>query len=206
LGPDAVDVRIALPGRFNVANAVAAAATAVALEIDAASIAVGLAAVRSVPGRFEPVASPAPIGVIVDYAHTPDGVATALAAARELTEGRVIAVFGCGGDRDPAKRPLMGAAAGRGADLVVVTSDNPRSEDPTGIVDAVAVGLDEVGASFTRELDRRTAIRTAIEWAEPGDTVMILGKGAETGQQLADTVVPFDDRIVAAEMLESVWS
>jgi UDP-N-acetylmuramoyl-L-alanyl-D-glutamate--2,6-diaminopimelate ligase len=115
-------------------------------------------------------------------------------------------VFGCGGDRDAAKRPLMGAAAGRGADLVVVTSDNPRSEDPDAIVDAVAMGLREVGASFARELDRRTAIRLAIEGAEPGDTVMILGKGAETGQQLADTVVPFDDRIVAAETLESVWS
>ncbi len=200
------DVRLGLPGRFNVANALAAAATGLALAIDGDTIAHGLEQVGSVPGRFEPVGPGTPLGVIVDYAHTPDGIATALEAARAVTAGRVIAVFGCGGDRDAAKRPLMGAAAGRGADAVVLTSDNPRSEDPEVIADAAAVGLREVGVAFTRELDRRAAIRFAIESARPGDIVMILGKGAETTQQFADRVVEFDDRIVAAEALESAWN
>jgi UDP-N-acetylmuramoyl-L-alanyl-D-glutamate--2,6-diaminopimelate ligase len=200
------DVHLGLPGRFNVANALAAAGTGLALDIDGATIAHGLAQVVSVPGRFEPVGPGAPVGVIVDYAHTPDGITTALEAARAVTAGRVIAVFGCGGDRDVAKRPLMGAAAGRGADVVVLTSDNPRSEDPEAIADAAAVGLRDVGASFRRELDRRVAIRSAIESARAGDTVMILGKGAETTQQFADRVVDFDDRVVAAEVLESVWN
>ncbi|MEP6624235.1 MAG: UDP-N-acetylmuramoyl-L-alanyl-D-glutamate--2,6-diaminopimelate ligase [Acidimicrobiia bacterium] len=202
---DAVqDVALGLPGRFNVANALAAAATGLALDIDGAAIAAGLAEVRSVPGRFEPVGPGTPIAVIVDYAHTPDGITTALGAARAVTPGRVIAVFGCGGDRDAIKRPLMGVAAGRGADVVVLTSDNPRSEDPEVIADAAAAGLHEAGVSFVRELDRRTAIRLAIESAQPGDTVMLLGKGAETTQQLADRTVDFDDRVVAAELLESV--
>ncbi len=200
------DVQLRLPGRFNVANALAAAATGLALDIDGATITEGLARVRSVPGRFEPVGPGTPIGVIVDYAHTPDGIATALAAARTVTAGRVIAVFGCGGDRDVAKRPLMGRAAGLGADFVVLTSDNPRSEDPESIADAAAVGLHEVGVSFTRELDRRTAIRSAIAAARAGDTVMILGKGAETTQQFADRTIEFDDRLVAAELLESAWN
>jgi UDP-N-acetylmuramoyl-L-alanyl-D-glutamate--2,6-diaminopimelate ligase len=144
--------------------------------------------------------------VVVDYAHTPDGIATALAAARGLVGGRVIAVFGCGGDRDPDKRGAMGAAAGQGADLVVLTSDNPRSEDPATIAAMAARGLEDAGARYSVELDRRTAIRTAIGAAAPGDLVMVLGKGAETGQQIGRTCVPFDDRVVAAEELESVWS
>lgn len=205
---DAVDLRIPLPGRFNVANALAAAATASALDLDLnlATIALGLAGAPAVPGRFEPIGSGAPIAVFVDYAHTPDGIATVLAAARSLTLGRVIAVFGCGGDRDPAKRAGMGAAAGRGADVVVLTTDNPRSEVPAKIAAAAESGLRAVDATYTIELDRREAIRNALRTAVGGDTVLILGKGAETGQQVGDEVLPFDDRLVAAEELESAWS
>ena len=203
---DGVDLRLELPGRFNVENALAAAATAHALGIDPATIASGLVGLRAVPGRFEPIDSSAPVTVIVDYAHTPAGIATVLATARAVTAGRVIAVFGCGGDRDAAKRAAMGAAAGNGADLVVLTSDNPRSEDPAVIAEAAAVGLRNVGAEFAVELDRRRAIRDAVRAAVPGDVVLVLGKGAETGQRVGDRVVPFDDRIVAAEELESAWS
>ena len=158
------------------------------------------------PGRFERIPSDAPVSVVVDYAHTPDGIATALAAGRALVAGRVLVVFGCGGDRDPSKRAAMGAAAGRGADRVVLTTDNPRSEDPAAIAAMAARGLDDTGADYSVELDRRAAIRAAIADAAPGDLVMVLGKGAETGQQIGATSVPFDDRVVAAEALESVWS
>lgn len=206
IGGEGVDVRIPLPGRFNVANALAAAAIATALDVDLAAIAVGLAGAPAVPGRFEPIRSRAPVAVIVDYAHTPDGIMTALEAARALTHGRVIAVFGCGGDRDRAKRAGMGVAAGRGADVVVLTTDNPRSEDPAFIAAGAEEGLRAVGARYTVELDRRHAIRAAVKGARPGDTVLILGKGAETTQQFGDDFVDFDDRLVAAEELESAWS
>ncbi len=203
---DTIDVVIPVPGRFNAANALAAAATASLLDVDAATIARGIAAVTPVPGRFERIPSDAPVSVVVDYAHTPDGIATALAAGRALVAGRVLVVFGCGGDRDPSKRAAMGAAAGRGADRVVLTTDNPRSEDPAAIAAMAARGLDDTGADYSVELDRRAAIRAAIADAAPGDLVMVLGKGAETGQQIGATSVPFDDRVVAAEALESVWS
>ena len=186
---------IPVPGRFNAANALAAAATASLLDIDVATIARGIAAVAPVPGRFERIPSDAPVSVVVDYAHTPDGIATALAAGRALVAGRVLVVFGCGGDRDPSKRAAMGAAAGRGADRVVLTTDNPRSEDPAAIAAMAARGLDDSGADYSVELDRRAAIRAAIADAAPGDLVMVLGKGAETGQQIGETSVPFDDRV-----------
>ena len=200
-----VDVRVALPGRFNVENALAAAAIATVAGIDAAAIASGLAEPGGVPGRFEVVRS-APVTVVVDYAHTPEGIATVLRAARELGRGRVVAVFGCGGDRDSEKRPAMGAAAGDGADFVVLTTDNARSEDPAVIAAAAEVGLREVGARYTVELDRRTAIRTALAAAAPGDTVLVLGKGAEPDQILGGDHLEFDDRVVAAEELEAVWT
>ncbi len=206
LGADTADLVVPIPGRFNAANALAAAATASYLGIDVATIARGVASVAPIPGRFERIASAAPVTVVVDYAHTPDGIATALGAARAIGAGRVIAVFGCGGDRDPAKRSEMGAAAGRGADVVVLTSDNPRSEDPGAIAAMAARGLDDTGADYTMELDRRAAIRAAIAAAVPGDLVMVLGKGAEPGQEIGATRVPFDDRVVAAEELESAWS
>jgi UDP-N-acetylmuramoyl-L-alanyl-D-glutamate--2,6-diaminopimelate ligase len=203
---ESVDVVVPVPGRFNAANALAAAATASFVGIDAATIARGIAAAGPVPGRFERIPSDAPVTVVVDYAHTPDGIATALAAGRAMVRGRVLAVFGCGGDRDPDKRAAMGAAAGRGADVVVLTNDNPRSEDPAGIAAMAAHGLDDAGADYSVELDRRAAIRAAIRAAAPGDLVMVLGKGAETGQQIGEARLPFDDRVVAAEELESAWS
>ena len=200
-----VDARVALPGRFNVANALAAAATATVMGIAPDAVVAGLASPGVVPGRFEIVASD-PVTVIVDYAHTPEGVSSVIGAARELGTGRVVAVFGCGGDRDAEKRPAMGVAAGRGADLVVLTTDNPRSEDPATIAAAAEAGLRAVDARYSIELDRRAAIRAAIAAAAPGDTILILGKGAEPAADRADRRLEFDDRVVAAEELESVWS
>jgi UDP-N-acetylmuramoyl-L-alanyl-D-glutamate--2,6-diaminopimelate ligase len=165
-------------------------------------IAAGLADAGPVPGRFESVPSSGP-AVVVDYAHTPDALATALATAREVLggTGRVVLVFGCGGDRDREKRPAMGAAAEAGADVVVVTSDNPRGEDPASIAEDVLAGM---RGSPIVELDRRRAIRRAVAEAGPADLVLIAGKGHETTQTTGDEVVPFDDRRVAAEELAAV--
>ena len=157
-----------------------------------------------VPGRFELVDAGQPFHVVVDYAHTPDGLATALDSARDAAgEGRVIVVFGCGGDRDVEKRPMMGAVAAERADLVVVTSDNPRSEDPESIIAAVLQGVpDEYRRSVTPEPDRRAAIGVALGAARPGDVVVIAGKGHEATQTVGSSVLPFDDRTVARELLE----
>ncbi len=192
-------VDLALTGRFNLANAVAAAEAALALGLSPEEVAAGLGRAQPVPGRFEPVGD-GDVTVLVDYAHTPDGLDQALASARELTDGRVIVVFGCGGDRDREKRPLMGRAADRGADLVVVTSDNPRQEDPRSIIDEVLVGVDRTDDLLV-EVDRRRAVEAAVTRAEPGDLVVVAGKGHETTQDLGDRVIDFDDRQVAAEAL-----
>ncbi|MGH8874844.1 MAG: glutamate ligase domain-containing protein, partial [Acidimicrobiia bacterium] len=141
-----------------------------------------------------------PVAVLVDYAHTPEGIADVVGSARSLTSGSVIVVVGAGGDRDRGKRPLMGEAAA-GADLVVVTSDNPRSEDPEAIIDQLMAGVVTTGRPVIREGDRRSAIRRALEAAAPGDVVLVLGKGHERGQERAGVVVPFDDRQVAREEL-----
>ena len=197
-------VRLRLAGGFNVVNALAAAAAARELGVGAADVAEGLSRLASVPGRFEPVGPPgAPFTVVVDYAHTPAGLEQVLGAARELVNGsggRVLVVFGAGGDRDHAKRPAMGAAAARLADVAVLTSDNPRSEDPMAIIADVAGG--DPAGRLVVEPDRRRAIRLAIEQAAPGDVVVIAGKGHETVQAFAaGRMVPFDDRAVAAEEL-----
>jgi UDP-N-acetylmuramoyl-L-alanyl-D-glutamate--2,6-diaminopimelate ligase len=196
--------QLALPiaGRFNVANALCAATVAAELGVDRADIAAGLAAAPTIPGRFEPVAVGQPFGVVVDYAHTPDGLEHVLAAARELIDaGRAVrVVFGAGGDRDAGKRPRMGEVAARLADQVVVTSDNPRSEDPTAIIEAILAGIPD-RSSVVVEPDRRTAIALALDAAAPGDIVVIAGKGHETTQTTGDTVVPFDDREVARAIL-----
>jgi UDP-N-acetylmuramoyl-L-alanyl-D-glutamate--2,6-diaminopimelate ligase len=159
-----------------------------------------------VPGRFERVDAGQPFTVLVDYAHTPDSLENLLRAARAVTGGRVIVVFGCGGDRDRAKRPLMGEIAGRLADVAVVTSDNPRSEPPEAIVAQVAEGVARSAPGGVHvEVDRRAAIRAALAMAEPGDAVLVAGKGHEQGQELADGVkIPFDDRVVAAEELRGL--
>jgi UDP-N-acetylmuramoyl-L-alanyl-D-glutamate--2,6-diaminopimelate ligase len=202
------DVRVESPllGRFNVANALAAAATARAVGFGLDAVAAGMRSVR-VRGRAERVDAGQPFTVLVDYAHAPGELDAVLAAARELGTGRVIVVLGCGGDRDPSKRPLMGEAAARGADRVVVTSDNPRSEDPQAIADAVLLGLDEAAGRVAVELDRRAAIRGALVDARAGDVVVIAGKGPETGQTIGAQTVPFDDCVVAGEELGALgWS
>jgi UDP-N-acetylmuramoyl-L-alanyl-D-glutamate--2,6-diaminopimelate ligase len=201
-------VDLPLVGAFNVANALAAAATARAAGFDLDAVAAGLTEPVVVPGRLERVDAGQPFAVLVDYAHTPDALGRVLAATRPLAGngGRVLCVFGCGGDRDPGKRPLMGAAVAAGADVAVLTSDNPRSEDPQAIADAVLPGLADA-REVRVELDRRTAIAGALAAAAPGDVVVIAGKGHETGQTADGRTVPFDDRVVARQELESLgWS
>ncbi len=200
--PDgSVETRIGIPGRFNLTNALVAAGAASLVGFDPPQIAAGLSRLTSVPGRFENVATESAIDVIVDYAHTPDGIANVIATARSLTSGRVIAVIGAGGDRDRGKRPHMGGAASA-ADLVVVTSDNPRGEDSEAIIDQIIAGVDT--PAVIRVTDRRQAISTALGSAADGDIVLILGKGHETGQEIAGIVRPFDDRVVAREVLEEL--
>ncbi len=200
-----LDVRIPLPGRFNVSNALCALAAARVLGVRGDHAAEALAEAGRVPGRFEPVDEGQPFAVLVDYAHTPDGLENVLEAARGLGSGRVLCVFGAGGDRDRAKRPLMGEIAGRLADVAIVTSDNPRSEDPEAIVDEVAAGMAGARAEVEREVDRRRAIARAVGLASAGDVVLIAGKGHEQGQEFEDgRKTPFDDRIVAAEALRTV--
>jgi len=198
-------VRLRLAGHFNVANALSALAAADALGLDLDTGVAGLAELSGVPGRFERVDAGQPFTVLVDYAHTPDSLDNVLRAARAVTEQRLIVVFGCGGDRDRAKRPLMGEIAGRLADVAIVTSDNPRSEPPEAIVAEVAEGVRRTAApgAWAVEVDRRAAIRQALAAAGPGDAVLVAGKGHEQGQELAGgRKVPFDDRVVAAEELD----
>jgi UDP-N-acetylmuramoyl-L-alanyl-D-glutamate--2,6-diaminopimelate ligase len=199
-----LELRTALPGRFNVLNALTAVAIARALGVDDDAIAAALPRAALAPGRLEPVDEGQPFAVLVDYAHTPDSLENLLRAARPLTDGRVIAVFGAGGDRDRGKRPLMGEVAARLADLTIVTSDNPRSEDPGAIVEEILAGV-PAGAAVETELDRRAAIERAVGEARPGDVVVVAGKGHEQGQELAGgTKVPFDDVTVAREALRAL--
>jgi len=199
-------VRVPLGGRFNAANALAAATAAHVLGIDDDVIVSGLERVAPVPGRFESVDAGQSFAVVVDYAHTPDGLAKVLSAARDgAGDGRVLVVFGCGGDRDAAKRPIMGRIAAAGADVVVITSDNPRREDPAAIISAVRSGiLNDGSAIVVTEADRRTAIAIAIGHAAAGDVVVIAGKGHEPYQEVGDTRLPFDDRAVARQLLIEV--
>jgi UDP-N-acetylmuramoyl-L-alanyl-D-glutamate--2,6-diaminopimelate ligase len=202
IGPDALaGIELKLRGRFNAENALGALAAAQLLGIADDAIARGLESVRGVPGRFEAVDEGQPFEVIVDYAHKPLALETLLRTVRELSSGRVICVFGCGGDRDREKRPQMGRIASELADLVIVTNDNPRSEDPQAILDAIVAGA--VGAVEV-EPDRALAIAHAIELAQDGDVVLIAGKGAEQGQEFADRTVPFDDRESAREALRTL--
>jgi UDP-N-acetylmuramoyl-L-alanyl-D-glutamate--2,6-diaminopimelate ligase len=198
------EVVLPLAGAYNVSNALVAAASALAVGIDFDAVVEGLQTAPQVPGRLERVDVGQPFTVLVDYAHTPDSLEKAIAAVRASTTGRVITVFGCGGDRDPEKRPLMGRAAGAGSDYVIVTSDNPRSEDPRAIISAIERGLNSADAVYAVEPDRRQAIRTAFAAAAPGDTVLLAGKGHEDYQIFADRTVHFDDREVAREELRSL--
>jgi UDP-N-acetylmuramoyl-L-alanyl-D-glutamate--2,6-diaminopimelate ligase len=190
-----------LRGAFNVHNCLAALAAARQVGIDDSDAVRGIGMIEGVPGRLEPVEAGQPFQVLVDYAHTPDSVANVLSAARALAKEKLIVTLGCGGDRDRGKRPLMGEAATRLADLTVLTSDNPRSEDPEAIIAEIEPGARRGSGAYIVEPDRRSAIRLAMESARPGDVVVIAGKGHETGQEFADRTVPFDDRVVAAEEL-----
>ena len=187
-----------LQGRFNQENTLAAVALARLVGVPEAPIEQGLADAPSVPGRFESVDEGQPFSVIVDYAHTPDSLANVLRTARELTTGRLICVFGCGGDRDRGKRPEMGRIAAELSDVPIVTSDNPRSEEPLAIIDEILAGM---GPEPNVEPDRRAAIAKAVGLAGEGDVVVIAGKGHEQGQEFADRKLPFDDREVAREAL-----
>ncbi len=206
LGPDGEDVavRLRLAGAFNIANALVAVAMLRLLEVDPEHIGAGVAEV-TVPGRMERVGHRQDILALVDYAHTPDAVARAIDAAREGRPGRVLVVLGCGGDRDRDKRPQMGEVAARGADVLVVTDDNPRTEDPSVIRAGMLAGAARVRAADRAGLeevgDRRDAINLAVRLARPGDTLLVLGKGHESGQEVAGEVHPFDDRVVLREAL-----
>ena len=192
-----LDAELHLRGSFNHANAVVAAATARALGVGENAIRRGLESVRGVPGRFEEVDEGQPFTVLVDYAHKPGSLEHVLRAARELAAGQVVCVFGCGGDRDRVKRPLMGRIAAELSDRAILTSDNPRSEDPQAIIDEVLAGAPELEV----EPDRRAAIELALDGAREGDVVVIAGKGHEQGQEVAGEIRPFDDRQVAREVL-----
>lgn len=196
-------VDLPLAGAYNVSNALTAAGCGLGLGIDLETVAAALSAAPQVPGRLERIECGQPFSVIVDYAHTPDSLEKAIRAVRAVTEGKTIVVFGCGGDRDPDKRAVMGRAAAENADYAVVTSDNPRSEDPVGIILQVEDGLRAGAGHFEAVVDRREAIERAIALAEAGDSVLIAGKGHEDYQIFSDRTVHFDDREVAREVLGS---
>jgi UDP-N-acetylmuramoyl-L-alanyl-D-glutamate--2,6-diaminopimelate ligase len=195
-----IDVETQLRGRFNAENALAAVAAGLLLDLDDGAIADGIARVRDVPGRFEVVDEGQPFALVVDYAHTPDSLATVLRDARDLGSGRLIVVFGAGGDRDRGKRPLMGKVAAELADVTIVTSDNPRTEEPLAIIQDVLQGT---GVDVEIDPDRRSAIARAVSLAGEGDVVVIAGKGHEQGQEVDGVVMPFDDREVARDALRS---
>jgi UDP-N-acetylmuramoyl-L-alanyl-D-glutamate--2,6-diaminopimelate ligase len=201
-------IETSLIGRVNVYNILAAAAATAARGCTLEQIAAGVRALEYVPGRFQAVNCGQPFTVAVDYAHTDDAIKNLMVVAREFVGrhegGRIITLFGCGGDRDRKKRPMMGKAAGSGSDFVVLTSDNPRSEDPMDIINEAKVGLERAGARFEIEPDRRKAIAMAIGEAKPGDIVLIAGKGHEKVQVLKTGAVPFSDVEVAREALAAL--
>lgn len=206
VGDGKIDIESSLLGRPNLQNILAAVALAEGLGIARESIQQGIANLRGVPGRFERISEGQPFTVLVDYAHTHDALRNALATARDLTRNRLIVVFGCGGERDRTKRPLMGEAAGTMSDSAVLTSDNPRSEDPILIMNDVLVGLQKANRPYLAEVDREKAIRAALEQAREGDVVLIAGKGHETYQVLKEGPIPFDDREVARRVLDEMGS
>jgi len=204
-GDVAVPIEIRPGGDFNIPNGLMAGAIAWTLGIGSAAITGGLASIRAIPGRLEAVEMGQPFVVLVDYAHTPGSIESVVGAARALSNGTIISVIGAGGDRDVAKRPMMGAAAAA-ADIAIITSDNPRSEDPEVIVSQVLAGTVGLGATVYAEADREAAIVRALNLAMPDDVVLILGKGHEQGQELAGRTIPFDDREVASRHLAARWA
>ncbi len=204
---DAIPLASPLIGRVNVYNILAASAAAYARGCPLEAISDGIAKLARVPGRFERVDCAQPFTVVVDFAHTDDALRNLTSLAREFVKpdgGRVITVFGCGGNRDRTKRPLMGEAAGRGSDFVVLTSDNPRNESPLAIMNDAVVGVQRSGVKYTVEADRRAAIRTALAEARPKDIVLLAGKGHEKVQIVGSASIPFDDRQIATELLREL--
>lgn len=196
-----MQVRLSLGGMFNVYNSLAATGAALALGLEMTNVIAGLESVSAVDGRFESVDCGQDFAVIVDYAHSPDSLDSVLKSARELTDGRLICLFGCGGDRDRMKRPVMGRIAAELADICIVTSDNPRSEEPAEIIAEILEGMNGTQTAVEAIADRRDAIRYALDAAQPGDLVLIAGKGHETYQIFRDQTIHFDDREVARELL-----
>jgi UDP-N-acetylmuramoyl-L-alanyl-D-glutamate--2,6-diaminopimelate ligase len=190
-------------GHINIQNILLACGVALTYGLSAEEIQMGVAQLQKVPGRFERVEEGQPFTVVVDYAHTDDALRNVIGVARAMKPKRIITVFGCGGDRDRTKRPLMGMAAAEGSDFVVLTSDNPRSEDPLAIMNDAMVGMRRFETPYAAEPDRERAIRKAIEQASPGDVIILAGKGHETYQILKDGPIPFDDREVARRVLHS---
>ena len=199
-----VAIALKLAGIFNVYNSLLAAGVACALGIDSEAIRQGLENMRNVPGRIELLETETPYRVILDYAHSPDSLENILKAVRETTKGRMIALFGCGGDRDRAKRPIMGEIAGQLADYCILTSDNPRNEDPMDILASIEEGIKGTGCEYVVIENRREAIRYALQFAEPSDVVVLAGKGHETYQEIKGVRYPFDEKIVVAELLEEI--
>ena len=204
LNTDVVPVRLQLTGMFNVYNALAAATVCLNQGLDPAEIARALGTVRSVPGRAEVLDTRTPYKVILDYSHSPDALENILKTVREFTRGRVIALFGCGGDRDHGKRPIMGEIGGRLSDYCVLTSDNPRTEDPYAILASVEKGLKKTQTPYTVIENRREAIRHALQTAKEGDVVVLAGKGHETYQEINGVKRPFDEKVVVAELLDEM--
>jgi UDP-N-acetylmuramoyl-L-alanyl-D-glutamate--2,6-diaminopimelate ligase len=198
------DAELGIGGGFQVYNALAAIGVGIGLDIPTHAISEGLASLTSVPGRFESVPTGRGFHVIVDYAHTPDGLENLLSSARRLNPSRLIVVFGCGGNRDRTKRPIMGRIAATQAEIAVVTSDNPRHEDPQAIIEDIMPGMQGASARVIVEPDRRAAIGIALQEAKDGDILLIAGKGHEDYQLVGDKVLPFDDRLVARELLETL--
>lgn len=203
-----LDLHLRLTGRFNVYNTLAAVAVALAEGVELEAVRRALERTQGVAGRLEPVVAGQPFGCFVDYAHTPDSLSNVLSTVRAFTAGRVIVVFGCGGDRDPGKRPQMGRIAARLADYTILTSDNPRTEDPEQILRQIEAGVLEVPDAAGRYevvADRAAAIARAVALAGPGDVVVIAGKGHETYQIFRDRTIPFDDREVARHVITTQW-
>jgi UDP-N-acetylmuramoyl-L-alanyl-D-glutamate--2,6-diaminopimelate ligase len=191
-------------GSYNATNAACALAASQFLGLSIPVSLESLKNVRPIPGRLEKVSIASPGTAFVDYAHTPDAVATVLRVIKEANPEKIITVIGCGGDRDSSKRPLMGKVAAQLSDIVIITDDNPRSEDPTAIRSAMMAGTQDCSAEVLEIADRRTAIAKALSLANPADVIAILGKGHETGQEIAGEVFPFDDRVVARQESENV--
>jgi UDP-N-acetylmuramyl-tripeptide synthetase len=200
------DVSLKLRGAFNVYNSLAAASVALALGLELEDIRKGLESLSAVDGRFECIDCGQDFTVVVDYAHSPASLESVLKSAKELTSGRIITVFGCGGDRDKAKRPIMGKIASNLSDVCIVTSDNPRSEDPNAIINEILAGIEDGHSIVEAIVDRREAIKRSLEIARPGDLVLIAGKGHETYQIFRDQVIHFDDREVVRELLSDLRS